>query len=352
MVITGGCGFIGANASEAFLRRGWEVVAYDNFSRAGSEHNAAWLRSLDERRLTIVEADVRDLRRLEETIAGAAVVLHLAAQTAVTTSIAEPLEDFSVNALGGLNVLEAVRRRAPEAIVLYSSTNKVYGPLAGLQLESKGLRHRLPEQPLGINEQMPVDLHSPYGCSKGVCDLYMLDYARVYGLRTVVFRQSCVYGPRQFGVEEQGWLAHFAITAKLGGGITIYGDGRQVRDVLHVADLLDVYQAAIDRIDEAQGQAYNIGGGPEKTFSLLEAIYRLEARYDRAIPLRFEEWRAADQCVYVSDIRKAETDLGWRPKIGAEEGLAALCEWVEDNTALFGSSCAIHDTALTLPQPL
>lgn len=346
IVITGGCGFIGANAADAFLRNGWEVVAYDNFSRLGSRHNASWLRSFGHRRLEILPADVRDLPTLAEAVSGADVVLHLAAQTAVTASIADPMEDFSVNAQGGLNVLEAVRQRAGDAVVLYASTNKVYGPLPDLRLETQGLRHRLADRPYGIGEDAPIDLHSPYGCSKGVCDLYMLDYARVYGLRTVVFRQSCIYGPRQFGMEEQGWLAHFAISASLGQPITIFGDGRQVRDVLHVGDLLAAYEAAIERIEVARGQAYNIGGGPENTLSLLEAIYRLEARFGHAIRLRFEDWRTADQCVYISDIRRAKADLGWRPEIPWKEGFMALCDWVADNRPLFESAAADLEPAL------
>jgi CDP-paratose 2-epimerase len=237
--------------------------------------------------------------------------------------------------LGGINVLEAARHCSGDPIVLFSSTNKVYGALQSVKVEEGTLRHHLPDRPEGIAEDSPIDLYSPYGCSKGACDLYMLDYARIYGLKTVVLRQSCIYGPRQFGVEDQGWVAHFVISAVMGRRISIYGDGRQVRDILHIDDLLDVYDRAIERIDVCRGQAYNIGGGPGNAISLLELIYRLEAGLDRAIPLYFGEWRAGDQKVYISDIRKAQRDLGWSPRVSVNDGLASLQEWVETNRALF-----------------
>ncbi|MCJ7708786.1 MAG: GDP-mannose 4,6-dehydratase, partial [Anaerolineales bacterium] len=238
-------------------------------------------------------------------------------------------------ALGGINVLEAARHCAGDPIVLFSSTNKVYGALQSVKVEEGTLRDCLPDRPEGIAEDSAIDLYSPYGCSKGTCDLYMLDYARIYGLKTVVLRQSCIYGPRQFGVEDQGWVAHFVISAVMGRRISIYGDGRQVRDILHIDDLLDVYDRAIERIDVCRGQAYNIGGGPGNAISLLELIYRLEAGLDRAIPLYFGEWRPGDQKVYISDIRKAERDLGWSPRVSVNDGLASLQEWVETNRALF-----------------
>jgi len=335
ILVTGGLGFIGSNYTAHCLARGWEVVAYDNFSRPGAEKNAAWLEPQGNGRLTIVRDDVRNLKALCGAMNGVDVVAHLAAQVAVTTSVVDPMEDFLVNALGGVNVLEAARHCNGDPIVLFSSTNKVYGDLQSVRAEEGTLRHDLPDRPQGIAEDSPIDLYSPYGCSKGACDLYMLDYARIYGLKTVVLRQSCIYGPRQFGVEDQGWVAHFVISAVMGRQISIYGDGRQVRDILHVDDLLDVYDRAIERIDDCRGQAYNIGGGPRNALSLLELIYRLEAGLDRAIPLHFGGWRPGDQKVYISDIRKAQRDLGWSPRVSINEGLASLQEWVGNNREHF-----------------
>ena len=335
ILVTGGLGFIGSNYTAHCLARGWEVVAYDNCSRPGAEKNAAWLESQGSGRLTIVRDDVRNLEALCGAMNGADVVAHLAAQVAVTTSVVDPREDFLVNALGGINVLEAARHCSGDPIVLFSSTNKVYGALQSVKVQEGTLRHCLPDRPEGIAEDAPIDLYSPYGCSKGACDLYMLDYARIYGLKTVVLRQSCIYGPRQFGVEDQGWVAHFVISAVMGRRISIYGDGRQARDILHIDDLLDVYDRAIERIDVCRGQAYNIGGGPGNAISLLELIYRLEASLDRAIPLYFGEWRPGDQKVYISDIRKAQRELGWSPRVSVNDGLASLQEWVETNRELF-----------------
>ena len=335
ILITGGCGFIGSNLTAHYLAKGWEVVAYDNFSRPGAEKNAAWLGDQGNGRLHLIRGDVRDLESLRHAMQGADVVTHLAAQVAVTNSVEDPMEDFLVNALGGMNVLEAARTSGSDPIVLYASTNKVYGGLDHLEVGKATLRYFLPEFPWEIGEDFPIDLHSPYGCSKGACDLYMVDHARIYGLRTVVFRQSCIYGPRQFGIEDQGWVAHFVISAVLGRPITIYGDGRQVRDVLHVQDLIEAFDRAVDRIDICAGQAYNLGGGPQNTTSLLELIYRLEPILDRAIPLTFSDWRPGDQRVYVSDVRKAKEDLGWAPRTSIGAGLKDLCEWVHTNVELF-----------------
>ena len=282
-----------------------------------------------------VRGDVCDLEHLYQVMQDVDVVAHLAAQTAVTTSVEDPMEDFLVNAQGGMNVLQAARTCSSDPIVLYASTNKVYGGMEQLRVGSSTLRYHFIDYPEGIAEDYPIDLHSPYGCSKGACDLYMIDHARIYGLRTVVFRQSCIYGPRQFGVEDQGWVAHFVISAVLGRPITIYGDGRQVRDVLHVRDLLEAFDLAIDNIDVCVGKAYNLGGGPGNALSLLELIYRLEPQLDKAIPLIFDDWRPGDQRVYVSDVRKAERDLGWTPHTSIGEGLKDLCEWVQANKELF-----------------
>jgi CDP-paratose 2-epimerase len=221
-----------------------------------------------------------------------------------------------------------------------------------LRVGSSTLRYHLKDYPEGIDEDFPIDLHSPYGCSKGASDLYMIDHARIYGTRSVVFRQSCIYGPRQFGVEDQGWLAHFVISAVMDRPIMIYGDGKQVRDVLHVRDLLEAFDHAIERIDVCAGQAYNLGGGPGNITSLLELIYRLEPALDKAIPLTFGDWRPGDQKVYVSDIQKAERDLDWAPHTSIGEGLKDICEWVQANKGLFdGKGIAVEKSIAKRLQP-
>ena len=343
ILIMGGCGFIGSNMAVHYMAKGWEVVTYDNYSCPGAKKNATWLEksaiSLQQANgnghLRQVRGDVRDLESLQEAMNGVDVVARMAAQVAVTTSVEDPMEDFLVNALGGMNVLEAARTCGSDPIVLYASTNKVYGGMEHLRVSGSTLRYHFIDYPEGIAEDFPIDLHSPYGCSKGACDLYMIDHARIYGLRTVVFRQSCIYGPRQFGVEDQGWVAHFIISAVLGRPLTIYGDGKQVRDVLHVRDLLEAFDLAVDNIDVCAGKAYNLGGGPGNAISLLELIYRLEPELDKAIPLTFDDWRPGDQRVYISDVRKAERDMGWTPRTSIGEGLKDLCEWVKVNKKLF-----------------
>jgi CDP-paratose 2-epimerase len=340
ILITGGCGFIGSNLARHYLDKGWEVVAFENFSRPGAESNAAWLEAQSGGRLAIIMGDIRDYEPLCEAMQGVNVVAHLAAQVAVTTSVQNPREDFLINALGGFNVLEAARNCGGNPIVLYASTNKVYGALERVRVSADPLRYSLPELPEGVHEAFPIDLYSPYGCSKGAIDLYMLDYARIYGLKTVVFRQSCIYGPRQFGIEDQGWVAHFVISAVLGRPITIYGDGKQVRDILHVSDLIRAFERAIERIEICQGQAYNLGGGPLNALSLLELIGRLERHQARQLAIAFGDWRPGDQKVYVSDLRKAKRDLGWEPLIGIDQGLADLRGWVDANRELFESGMA------------
>ena len=262
-------------------------------------------------------------------------VLHLAAQVAVTTSVADPRTDFAVNALGTFNMLDAVRLHCPEAVFIFASTNKVYGKIAAAACELRGNRYAYVDRPHGISETEPLDFLSPYGCSKGAADQYALDFARIYSIPATSFRQSCIYGPRQFGVEDQGWVAWFAIASMLGRDITIFGDGKQVRDVLHVDDLLRAYEAAIRAPDKVAQQAFNVGGGPGQILSLLDLIEMLESRLDRKIPLRWDDWRPGDQQVYVSDIRKLETALGWKPEIGVTAGVAQLMDWVEQNRNVF-----------------
>ena len=337
ILITGGCGFIGSNLAAHYLDKGWQVVVYDNFSRLGAESNAAWLADQSDGRLEFVIGDVRDFESLCKAVPGADVVAHLAAQVAVTHSVSDPREDFEINAVGGFNLLEAVRGCGAGPVILYASTNKVYGELEAAKVAEQATRYEFEGFEHGISEELPIDLHSPYGCSKGALDLYMLDYARIYGMNTVVFRQSCIYGPRQFGVEDQGWVAHFVISALLGRPITIFGDGKQVRDILHVRDLITAFEDAVENIEVSQGQAYNLGGGPHNTLSLLELIDRLEDKLRHELPVNYDEWRPGDQKVYVSDIRKAKKDLGWEPLIGIGVGLSDLRQWVEANSELFES---------------
>ncbi len=330
-LLTGGAGFIGSNYAARLLRRGEQVILYDNFARRGAEANVRWLRSwAPAGALQVVQGDVRDASLLTAWMREVDVVVHLAAQVAVTTSVQHPRLDFEVNALGTFNVLEAARLAPHPPIVLYASTNKVYGGLEDVPVVEEATRYRYAHLPEGIPESHPLDFHSPYGCSKGAGDQYVRDYARIYGLRTVVLRQSCIYGPRQWGIEDQGWVAWFVIAALTGRPITIYGDGKQVRDVLYINDLLDAYDAAITHIDTAAGQVYNIGGGPTRALSIwAEFGPLLEEILGRAIPVTYGPWRPGDQRVFISDIRKARHELGWQPRVSVEEGLRRLVAWVQ-----------------------
>jgi len=336
-LITGGAGFIGCNYVHRLLARGDHVRVYDNLSRPGAEANLSWLReehgptSFD-----LMVNDVRDAAALGEAVRGVDVVVHLAGQTAVTTSVEDPRADFEQNAQGTFNVLEAARGAEAGPILLYSSTNKVYGGMEEVRVIEKEARYAYEDHPLGISEAHPLDFHSPYGCSKGAGDQYVRDYSRIYGLKTVVFRQSCIYGPRQMGVEDQGWVAWFLIAAVTGKPITIYGDGKQVRDVLYIDDLLDVCDAAIEQIETSAGQVYNVGGGPSHTISIWKEFGPLlEALVGHPVPVSYEAWRPGDQLVYVSDIRKAGEELGWRPEVDVETGLKALYDWIVANRDLF-----------------
>ena len=337
VVITGGAGFIGSNTAAHFLKAGANVTVLDNFSRRGTESNVAWLkRQPGAGRLSIVKADIRsDHAELARAFDRADVVFHLAAQVAVTTSVTNPREDFEINALGTFNVVEAVRASAAKPIVVYSSTNKVYGKMGDAGVVERAGRYEYEDLPHGAGEHRLLDFTSPYGCSKGAGDQYVVDYARIYGLRTLTFRQSCIYGPRQFGVEDQGWIAWFAIRAMQNKPVTIFGDGRQVRDVLHVSDLIACYEAAIDKIDVTSGQAYNVGGGPANTMSLLELIDLLEAKLGRRLEYSFDDWRPGDQRVFIADIRRAEADFGWKPTLNPTQGVGRLVDWLVENKALF-----------------
>jgi CDP-paratose 2-epimerase len=335
--ITGGAGFIGSNYVSRLLERGEKVTIYDNLSRAGAPRNLAWLQEKfggNAFRLTI--GDVRDAALLTVSSREADVIVHLAAQVAVTTSVTHPREDFEINAQGTFNVLEAARLNERKQVILYASTNKVYGGMEDVKVVEDATRWRYANLPLGCPETQPLDFHSPYGCSKGTGDQYVRDYARIYDLPTVVLRQSCIYGPRQFGVEDQGWVAWMTIAAVTGRPLTIYGDGKQIRDVLHVDDLLNAYDAAIAKIEAIKGQVFNLGGGPENTLSIwTEFGPLLEKLLGKPVPVRRSDWRPGDQKVFVADIRKAERELGWKPKMGVEQGVGRLFEWVRKNKDLF-----------------
>ncbi len=342
-LVTGGAGFIGCNYVHRLLKRGERVTIYDNLSRPGADVNLAWLRDIVRPNVTgsasdfaFIQADVRDATQLVEAASDADVIVHLASQVAVTTSVEDPRMDFEVNAWGTFNVLEAARLAAKTPIVLYASTNKVYGGMEAVRIEELATRYAYRDYPQGIPETHPLDFHSPYGCSKGAGDQYVHDYARIYNLPTVVFRQSCIYGPRQFGVEDQGWVAWFVIAAVLGRPITIYGDGKQVRDLLYIDDLLDAYDAAVTHIERAAGQVYNVGGGVRNQLSIwCEFAPLLEGLIGHPIHVARRAWRPGDQRIYVSDIRKAARELDWQPRVQVEEGVERLYEWVVRNRLLF-----------------
>lgn len=330
-LITGGAGFIGCNVAMHHLEKSDEVIILDNLSRSGSDINLAWLQKKYANRFTFIKGTVADDKLVMDTIpTDTDVVYHLAGQVAVTKSVEDPRDDFSTNALGSLNVLEAVRAKCPEAIVFYSSTNKVYGGMEFVEVVEEETRYSYANLPHGINEGHPLDFHSPYGCSKGCGDQYVHDYSRIYGLRTVVFRQSCIYGGRQFGIIDQGWVAYLCNAAKQGHPITVYGNGKQVRDVLWIDDLIRAFGQAIEHIDDAAGQVFNIGGGPGITTSIwLEFAPRLEKLAGRKLDVTYGDWRPGDQRVYISDIRKAKQIMDWEPIVNFDEGLNHLWQWIE-----------------------
>jgi CDP-paratose 2-epimerase len=330
VLITGGAGFVGCNAASYFNNRNWHVTVVDNLSRQGTDQNLNWLRNVAS--FEFEHIDVCDRAAIDRIVSQQPydAVIHLAAQVAVTTSVADPRADFMANALGTFNVLDAVRRYCPESAVIFASTNKVYGKITSAETRLMGRRYGYTDRPFGISEDEALDFLSPYGCSKGAADQYTLDFARIYGIPATSFRQSCIYGTRQFGVEDQGWVAWFTIAARLMRKITIYGDGKQVRDVLHVDDLLRAYEAAIQAPDRIAGQAFNIGGGPDHVLSLLELIQLLEHRLGRKITLGWRDWRPGDQRAYISDIRKLERELGWKPEIGVNTGIPQLIDWVDE----------------------
>lgn len=346
-LITGGAGFIGCNLANRLLGSGRKVRIFDNLSRPGVEQNLQWLRDQHGERLQVVNADIRDEKAVTQAVAGTTQVFHFAAQVAVTTSLDLPRDDFLVNAQGTLNVLEAVRARPVPPFMLLTSTNKVYGDLADLELQAVGQHYQptdLSVRARGVSEARPLDFHSPYGCSKGSADQYVLDYARSYGLQTMVFRMSCIYGPRQFGTEDQGWVAHFILRALRGEPITIYGDGKQVRDILFIDDLVHAFQLAEQNGHKLAGRAFNIGGGPSNAISLLDLLDRIEALQGRQPATSSDGWRTGDQRYYVSDTRAFEQATGWRAKVRAPEGIARLHEWLQAHRKPVGTP-ALHVVA-------
>jgi CDP-paratose 2-epimerase len=327
-LVTGGVGFVGSNLTHALLRDGEPVVVVDDFSREGVQHNAEWLRREHGDRVRIVKLNVGDRDRFLPLVRGARRIYHLAAQVAVTTSLEDPLADLETNLLSTVHLLEAARRCNDPPTILFTSTNKVYGAMEGVPVDRHGGVYRYADGRLGISESAPLDFHSPYGCSKGAADQYVHDYARIFGLPTIVFRMSCIYGTRQFGTEDQGWVAHFARSLLAGSPITIFGDGSQVRDVLWVGDLVDAMRRAMERGEQVGGQVFNIGGGNRNAVSVRRVVDRLIELIGREVPITTAEWRPGDQRVYVSDVSKAERVLDWRPTTGWEEGLERLVEWL------------------------
>lgn len=340
VLITGGAGFIGCNAAERWARKGWRIVVVDDLSRRGTHLNLAWLQSSGS--IEFHNVDIRDDKAVANILVSVSpqVILHLAAQVAVTTSLIDPRHDFEVNALGTLNMLEAARKVTPEALFLYASTNKVYGRMESVGVEERRGRYELRDLPQGVSELQPLDFHSPYGCSKGAADQYALDFYKSYGLQTVVFRQSCIYGQRQFGVEDQGWVAWFLIAALLGKEVTVFGDGKQVRDVLHIDDLVDLYECAIANPSACIGKAFNVGGGPRNTLSLNELIAYIDGELGRPLKRRFSVWRTGDQPVFVADVTRAHAGLGWSPRVNVLVGLDRLFHWLEENRSLLEEMAA------------
>lgn len=336
-LITGGAGFVGTNLAKRLLAAGQRVLVFDNLSRSGVAHNLNWLHATHGDHLLVYVGDICDPAAVREVVQHAEAVFHFAAQVAVTTSLDDPITDFDINAHGTLNLLEAIRAQPLPPPLVFTSTNKVYGGLEDLKLTLGGARYQPTDKVIrahGIGEQRPLDFHSPYGCSKGTADQYVRDYARSYGLPTVVFRMSCIYGPHQYGTEDQGWVAHFAIRAIENQPVSIYGDGQQVRDILFVEDLVDAFLLAQQHMPQLAGQAFNIGGGVQNTVSLLELLQTIGQYKGAEIPLSFGPWRTGDQQYYVSDIQKFRLATGWQPRHSVAQGVAKLYQWLCESRGL------------------
>lgn len=349
MLILGGAGFIGANLAHSLLcHTDAKVHIFDNLSRAGVHHNVEWLRKMagNSGRLQVTVGDVRDARQVEKAVVHANEIYHFAAQVAVTTSVADPRHDFEVNLAGTFNVLEAARRSGNRPFILFTSTNKVYGEL-GLGTPVVSGKRYVTSIEQGVAESQPLDFHSPYGCSKGAADQYVRDFGRIYAIPTVVFRMSCVAGPRQFGTEDQGWVAHFVYSALQEEPVVIYGDGRQVRDVLCVDDLVRAFEAARQNIETTRTEVYNVGGGPENSISLLELMDEIALLTGRPMECVFNNRRVGDQLVYVTDHSKIQRDTGWKPDIGVKKTLRLLQEFWEENHRVLAKRR--RSTATVLP---
>jgi CDP-paratose 2-epimerase len=334
-LVTGGAGFIGSNLVQRLLKEpGTRVRVFDNFSRGGVARNAAWLRALPGAdRLEIIEGDVRNSASVKRAVKGATEVFHLAAQVAVTTSVEDPASDFEVNAVGTFQVLEAARQSALRPFFLFTSTNKVYGSLEGVPVQVEGTRYRATDSGFrGVNEGALLDFHSPYGCSKGAADQYVRDYGRIYNLPTAVLRMSCIAGPRQFGNEDQGWVAHFLYSALAEQEITVYGDGHQVRDILHVYDLIDGMLAIRDHKPRLNGEVYNLGGGLSRAASVIEMLRAIERLTGKPLHLKYDAVRPGDQPLYVADTGKLERHTGWRATRSLEETLSSIHDFWKANT--------------------
>lgn len=336
-LVTGGAGFIGTNLTQRLMAERWDIVVVDNLSRSGTDQNLEYLRG--QGKFEFFKTDIRDynaLKRVFRKHTDLNAVFHLAAQVAVTTSVTNPREDFEINALGTFNTLEAIRETGQRPVVFYASTNKVYGAMEDVTIVETPTRYEYRDFSRGIGETYPLDFHSPYGCSKGAADQYVRDYWRIYRIPTIVFRQSCVYGYRQFGIEDQGWVAWFIIAVQKGRPITIYGNGKQVRDVLFIDDLVDAYLAAYRQVNRTAGQAYNIGGGPDNTMAVWSEFAPLiEELSGHKIEVTYSGWRPGDQPVFICDIAKAKRDFGWEPKVDVRTGIRRLYEWVGRNLDLF-----------------
>jgi CDP-paratose 2-epimerase len=339
VLITGGAGFVGSNLADSLLRDGHEVIIYDALARRGVETNLQWLKDRYGNRVTARIEDIRNKQALDDAVREASAVVHLAAQVAVTTSLESPEDDFTINGQGTLNLLESVRRHGGQTPVIFASTNKVYGHLDNVEMVPQDDRHIPADEEIrayGISEKQPLDFATPYGCSKGVADQYVLDYTRTFGLRTAVLRMSCIYGPRQFGTEDQGWVAHFLIRALGGEPITIYGDGRQVRDVLHVSDAVAAYRTLLSDIDRLKGQVFNLGGGADNAVSLRLMLAEIERITGKPLDVSYSDWRAGDQLFFVADTRRLQGETGWTARTGWREGLRDLARWIEEHSDIIG----------------
>jgi len=340
VLVTGGAGFIGSNLADRFASEGHDVLVYDALARPGVDRNLEWLKKRHPSKISAVIADIRDETAVADAASDAQVVFHMAAQVAVTTSLADPRQDFEINIRGTLNLLDALRQRSEPVPLVFASTNKVYGDLADVELDMTNDAY-VPRNPSirdnGIGEARPLDFHTPYGCSKGAADQYVLDYARSYGIPTCVLRMSCIYGQRQMGTEDQGWVAHFLIRALEGQPITIYGDGCQVRDILDISDAVDAYAEAWRRISTVQGRAFNLGGGPANAISLRQLLVHIEEVIGRPVETVYSDWRAGDQRYYVSDTRQVTCELGLKPSTPWRKGVAALAQWLQEERGLSGA---------------